>query len=140
MIENWYRLAQESEMEEESFSLEGESLQDIYNKIPEENKGGDCFEVSGKLVLSGAEGLVLVHGLVIGQGQIHGIEYAHGWVEDGNNVIDNSRGRNIVMPKDLYYILGNIDAQNTYRYNRDEVRRNILKSGTWGPWDLQSDF
>ena len=111
--------------------------------VPKKNTGGDCYQVSADYVVNhslsgGGNGLVLVHGIVTGQGPIRGIQYGHAWVEDGDEVIDKSRGRDIRMPKVLYYALGNVSE--TVRYTPDEARRKMLDTGTYGPWDLQSEY
>jgi hypothetical protein len=140
---NWYKKANEDFDNPEE--LEGEEKE--YNSLDdfaEENKGGDCYEVHGKYLMDqsmfGNKSLVLVHGEVTGQGPIAGVKYGHGWIEDGDTVLDMSRGRNIRMPKDVYYALAHIDPSNTFRYTMNDLRAKVNESGTWGPWDLQTQF
>jgi hypothetical protein len=107
------------------------------SKIPEENKNGDCYCVAANYVvdnaiLRGQQNLTLVHGEVIGQGAIAGIQYGHAWVEDGDTVIDISSGRDIRIPKFLYYAVGNIEK--TIRYTPEETRKMLLKYEHYGPW------
>lgn len=108
----------------------------IAKNIPKECTGGDCYEVSGKYVMDqgifGNKDVKLAHGTVIGQGKIKGIEYDHAWIEEGGECIDKSLGRNIHMPKEVYYALGNI--KNVKLYNPQEMRQMINKYGHWGPW------
>lgn len=147
MHENWYKKVSQ-------------------RKIPKKNRYGDCFVVSAKYVLDnammGGEDLVLVHGIPTGQGAISGIQYSHAWVEKTNKepenteesnekieqiksafpdmnviVIDRSNGRNIEIPKPVYYGIGNIDESKTKKYTVDQVRSMIAKHGTWGPWELE---
>ena len=113
--------------------------------IPDSARDGDCYQVVGSYVMDNAlmgnnPNLLLVHGIVIGQGSISGIEYGHAWVEDGNNCIDLSQGRDIKMPKVLYYALGNIDPSKQFKYTPEEMRKKILDTGHWGPWDLKSEY
>lgn len=134
-MSNWYKKAEEEDGLDELDELD----------IPETSRGGDCYQVSGKYVMDhGLMGknpnLFLVHGIVIGQGPISGIEYGHAWVEDNDECIDLSQGRNIRMPKVLYYALGNIDTSKQFRYTPEEMRRKILDTGNWGPWDLKSKY
>jgi hypothetical protein len=83
--------------------------------------------------------LVLVHGEVAGQGPLEGITYGHAWVLDGGTVIDRSNGRNLRIPKVVYYALGGIDhIGNLHEYTWDEARALILKFEHWGPWDLKT--
>ena len=140
MIENWYKLA-----EDESYSpdFSGKTPEEILEELDDQNKSGDCYETAGRIVtdelIKGSnKDIILVHGIVTGQGPIRGIQYGHAWVEEGDEVIDNSNGRNLRLPKILYYALGNIDPESTFRYTMEEARRKILDNGNWGPWDLQS--
>ena len=102
---------------------------------------GDCYEAAGKYImdkmLSGDEQLKLVHGEVTGQGPLEGVKYGHAWVEDGNNVIDVSNGRNIRLPKAVYYAIGQI-GDNVHRYTPKEFREKVTKYKHWGPWDLKT--
>jgi hypothetical protein len=111
--------------------------------VPKKNTGGDCYEAAARYIIDHAlmgkeKGLVLVHGIVTGQGPIRGIQYGHAWVENGDEVIDKSRGRDIHLPKAVYYALGNISE--TIRYTPEETRRKLLDTGNYGPWDLKSEY
>ena len=124
------------------------------------NKNGDCYEAAGRYMMQECSlgnddcSLVLVHGEVGGQGPLEGVRYGHAWVEDGDTVIDNSNGRDIRMPKMLYYMLGKlgqpdmekwgkspdaIDTSNAnlHRYEWESARKKILDYAHWGPWDLE---
>ena len=80
-----------------------------------------------------------MHGEVRGQGPLDGVQYGHAWVEDGNTVIDVSNGRDIKMPKALYYAIGGIDQiGNMKRYTAEEFRKKVMKTENWGPWDLKT--
>ena len=111
--------------------------------IPKANTDGDCYEVSGKYLMdNGMYGrnpdLVLVHGIVHGQGKIKGIPYGHAWVEDGGEVIDRSNGRDLRLPKELYYALGGISE--TRRYSISDMRKKVNEHEHWGPWDVISEY
>ena len=108
---------------------------------------GDCYEAAGRFMMDNCSfgppdchGFTLVHGEVMGQGPLEGITYGHAWVLDPSmNVIDKSNGRNLVLPKQLYYSVGQIDSiGNVYEYTWDETRKLILRKEHWGPWDLQT--
>jgi hypothetical protein len=106
---------------------------------------GDCYEANGKYFMDKAlfpgtdKSLRLVHGEVTGQGPLSGVNYGHAWVEDGNTVIDVSNGKNVRMPKDLYYALGGIDRNdNLHKYTAREFQRKISDYEHWGPWDLRT--
>lgn len=102
---------------------------------------GDCYEVAGRRVLNGSDELILVHGVVTGQGDIEGKKFGHAWVEYQHPemgiwlVEDNSNGRDITLPRDYYYDLARLDKSQMIRYRKEEVSKNILKHEHWGPWD-----
>ena len=122
---------------------------------------GDCYEAAGKYMMEQCQtrdcNLTLVHGEVAGQGPLEGIRYGHAWVEDGGTVIDKSNGRDVRLPKTIYYSIGNIAAPdmskwgkpefgqdiftggNLHKYSWEETRAKILDSGNWGPWDLVTE-
>ena len=121
---------------------------------------GDCYEAGGKFMMANCLGkpcnYILVHGEVTGQGSIEGVKYGHCWIEDGDMVIDKSNGRNITMPRQVYYMLGGIgvpdmskwgkepDAMDTssanlHKYKWEEVQQKILEFEHWGPWDLVTE-
>jgi hypothetical protein len=104
---------------------------------------GDCYEAAGEYMVEhglmrGESGLVLVHGEVTGQGPIEGVKYGHAWVEQGGMVIDQSMGRDIRMPRREYYTLGRI-GKNLHRYTLEQMRRKVLETEHWGPWDLRTE-
>lgn len=108
---------------------------------------GDCYEaafhyimdhVLGMGVKDPQHGLRLVHGEVAGQGPMVGTTFGHAWIEDGDLVIDQSNGRDIRMPKAVYYVLGRIDElDNIHVYTPEEARDRVLQHGTYGAWDLE---
>ena len=106
---------------------------------------GDCYEANGRYFMNQAvspgsdKGMRLVHGEVTGQGSLSGVNYGHAWIEDGNTVLDKSNGRNVRMPKDVYYALGQIDRNdNIHVYKPEEFRRKVMQHEHWGPWDLRT--
>lgn len=104
---------------------------------------GDCYEAAGKYMLdnSDSESLVLVHAEVMGQGPLEGTTFGHAFVVDADMdfVIDKSNGRNITMPKVLYYAIGQIERLGNYHeYDLAEMKELILRHGHWGPWDLKT--
>ena len=108
---------------------------------------GDCYEAAVHYILDHVLGvgvkdpnhdLRLVHGEVAGQGPLEGVTYGHAWIEDGEFVIDTSNGRDLCLPKSVYYRIGRIDEiGNTHVYTPEEVRTNVLERTVYGPWDLQ---
>ena len=104
---------------------------------------GDCYEAAGKFMMDncmfGRCDLILVHGEVMGQGHLSGVTYGHAWVLDGETVIDVSNGKNLQMPRDVYYSIGQIsNIGNVHEYTWDEARRLIVEKEHWGPWQLET--
>lgn len=108
-------------------------------KIPKTAMGGDCYAAAGHYLMDNQyknPKLLLVHGEATGQGPIAGIKHGHAWIEDGENVIEVSMGRHFVLPKELYYAVGNIDESKVFKYTPEAMRRKVLAAKHWGPWDL----
>jgi hypothetical protein len=106
---------------------------------------GDCYEANGRYFMDRSifpgddKGLRLVHGEVAGQGPLEGVNFGHAWIEDGSTVIDVSNGRNVRIPRVVYYAIGQIDRINNYHvYTPQEFRRKINQYEHWGPWDLKT--
>jgi hypothetical protein len=100
---------------------------------------GDCFEAAAKLLLEvGSDALKLVHGEVTGQGPIEGLRYGHAWVEAGDWVLDHSNGKELCVPREVYYRVGEI-ADNRHEYDLKTARHLMMETGHFGPWDLQTE-
>ena len=116
-------------------------------RAKKQNKHGDCYEAAGKFMMHKCMldpdnmRYTLVHAEVAGQGPLEGLTYGHGFVVDteAHTAIDKSNGRNLELPKDVYYMLGRIDQiNNTHEYTYREMQRKITESQHWGPWDLET--
>ena len=116
--------------------------------VPSANSGGDCYEAAGKYMTSqcmlsgdmGCDDVILVHGEVAGQGPLAGMTYGHAWILEGGAVVDKSNGRNLHLPRQLYYVIGSIDQiGNTHEYTWEETREMIMQYEHWGPWDLHTE-
>ena len=119
---------------------------------------GDCYEAAGKYILNKsalymgpdrevegdvgeASNLVLVHAEVIGQGPLEGTTFGHAfvWDKSSDTIIDRANGRNIQLPKILYFTIGGIDEiGNFYLYTPQQMVENMIKYKHWGPWDLKT--
>jgi hypothetical protein len=104
-----------------------------------------------------------VVGVPTGQGPIEGVKYDHAWVEHTThldapkeatdawkkqgvsqeqidsmltitNVIDNANGNHIETLAQMYYALGQIDANEVTRYTYDEMMANAERTGYLGVW------
>lgn len=115
-----------------------------------ERRTGDCYEAAGRHVydatFSGkAEGMVLVHGVVSGQGPLEGQRIDHAWVEVERRfpafqvvvwfVVDRSQGKNVVLPREHYYWVGQVEPEECWRYAPEEAMAFMAGSGHWGPWE-----
>jgi hypothetical protein len=112
-------------------------------------KLGDCFVAACRAfehLRSQGHDPKLVHGYVIGQvGYVRGLRYPHAWVEvaDGQGrttCIDRSNGRDISLPKDLYYLIGQIVPEHCRQYDAGAVLRMQIDTRTYGPWELDPDI
>ena len=106
--------------------------------IPRQNRGGDCFEAAAKYVMDEDSDAILVHGEVTGQGPIAGLKFGHAWAEKNGMVIDKSNGKDLELPEQLYYALGQVSK--TFKYTAKEMFKKIAKFKTWGPWDLRTKY
>ena len=119
---------------------------------------GNCYEAAGRFLMNNCTGqsnceYTLVHAEVIGQGQLNGVPYGHAWVEDSQGrVHDYSNGRNLIMPKEVYYLLGNVENRvvwtddgrkerepKIYKYTWQEASQMMLDMEHWGPWELETE-
>jgi hypothetical protein len=108
---------------------------------------GDCYKSAGDFCMLAPVEFIgepyLVHAEVKGQGKAEGIRFGHAWVEDDENVYDYSNGREIVMPKVIYYAIGDIETNNPKKYQKytiPEARAKMLKTKNYGSWDIETDF
>lgn len=105
---------------------------------------GDCYEAAGRFMMDSCNSTdgctyLLVHGEVAGQGSLDGLTFGHAWVLDGDMVLDKSNGRDLKIPKVLYYALGGVEhIGNLHTYTWEEARERILRYKHWGPWDLKT--
>jgi len=119
---------------------------------------GDCYEVHGRFMLNNfrdADDYILVHAEVMGQGQLAGVPYGHCFLihKATDTVHDLSNGRDIKMPRMIYYLLGKIDQSRyyddsiglvertpkIYEYTQAEVMKWMSETGTFGPWELETE-
>jgi hypothetical protein len=108
---------------------------------------GDCFVVAYRLITEPASSDIikflsqsytprLAHGWPIGRGKIAGYRFPHAWAEYGPVVVDFSNDLNVVLPREVYYQLGNLTYDEVIHYNAEEAKLAALTSGTYGPWEF----
>jgi len=114
--------------------------------------GGDCYYIAGQFAMDNIFSPkkidyvgtpYLVHAEVQGQGHIAHIRYGHAWVEDDENVYDFSNGRELVIPKPLYYAIGQISTDNPKKYQKytfAEARQKMVQTKHYGCWDLDVEY
>ena len=109
---------------------------------------GDCYEANARWMMDehtfrdAVDELVLVHAEVNGQDELDGETLGHAWIENLTTgyVLDFSNGREVYFPIPLYReVAGVEEIENEYRYTWKEARAWIVGSGTWGPWELETD-
>jgi hypothetical protein len=103
---------------------------------------GDCYPAAFNLLVgflepaSEVEGGLLVHGRPLGTGgEAEGIRCGHAWVEKGGYVFDWSNGKQVAVPRPLYYTAGTIDPDECHYYTREEAIHMALMVQHYGPWD-----
>jgi len=108
---------------------------------------GDCFVVANRAMIDMTEeqetyGMKCVHAYVYGQGELKGRRFPHASNEQGDVVLDNSNGNNIVMRKEQYYALGGVVQESgAYAtYDKDDCLIKMLKHSHYGPWDLNDSL
>lgn len=113
---------------------------------------GDCYEAAANYILSvgspvyggtpeAAANLRVVHAEVMGQGPLDGTTFGHGFVVDmaTDAVIDKSNGRDLRLPRVIYYAIGQIDSiGNIHEYTYEDVVAKMMESMHYGPWDLKT--
>jgi hypothetical protein len=115
------------------------------------NGKGDCFVANYHyLDRIKTKGYWLCHGIVTNA--IDKLPMVHCWIEYElpvdvpgeyqesvvmQGVIDVSQGRNIDIPKGLYYWAGEIDPENVRRYTVREAAKKALQHNHYGPWDIE---
>lgn len=106
---------------------------------PEPQGDGDCFMAAiDNLMAPDAEeygGFVVAHGRPVLRRPPHD-RFWHAWNEsaDGLWAIDRSNGGNRLLPRFMYYALGNIDPGEVTRYTGREVVEKMLEYKHAGPW------
>lgn len=92
--------------------------------------GGQCFPRAYRLMEKLGGSSLLCQGMV--KGKI-GAYHSHAWVEKDDVVYDDSLGKLAVLPKELYYSLGNV--KDVYRYKKTEVYKWMIDTEHFGPWE-----
>jgi hypothetical protein len=117
--------------------------------MKKKNDGGDCYVVAGRFALEldptiNFQGTAyLVHAEVQGQGAIKHLRYGHAWIEDSVYVYDYSNGRNLKFPKELYYLVGDVNTEDPTKYRSytfKEARKRMVETRHFGPWDIEVEY
>lgn len=117
---------------------------------------GTCFEHHWKLLLNkevlkhhfqslhpspGKDIFNLAHAYVTGQGPLKGVVYPHAFIvaimASNHYVLDDTDERGILLPKDLYFKIGNIPSYGDVNlYDKSRAHAAISARRTFGPWFL----
>jgi hypothetical protein len=123
--------------------------------MAKKQKLGDCYQAAGSIALNGGfrgnkwgdfefQGTpYVVHAEVSGQGAIAGLRYGHAWVEDNLFVYDFSNKRELIIPKELFYTIGNVNVKDKTKYRKytfQQARKKMLDTGHYGAWDIITEF
>ncbi len=122
-------------------------------KDPKIKARGNCYQAAAELLMYSAilkrkkidfEGKpYLVHAEVSGKGPLEGIRFGHGWVEDDEFVYDFSNNIERVVPKQVYYLLGQVDTSDPKKYRRyspEQAREKLLTTQHYGCWDIETQY
>ena len=124
----------------------------VFGKGGKTKGTGDCYEMACQFAMENiftpkkidyVGTPYLVQAEVQGQGAISHIRYGHAWIEDDENVYDFSNGRELIIPKDLYYIIGDVETDNPKKYQKytfEQARRKMLDTKHYGSWDLDVEY
>jgi hypothetical protein len=111
--------------------------------ITEAAEKGDCYEAAFHWLLDldpkVARKATLCHGMVHGQGLLHGKKFGHAWGEIGKVVYDYSNGRELEYPKMVYYALGKINESELFCYPGHKGLGKAARAKHYGPWDMTGD-
>lgn len=102
---------------------------------------GNCFQVAGEAFLCRCmtdepQDLVIVHGRPRLTVEPY-IRYGHAWTEEDGELVYDPNGK--VLPKDLYYAVGQIDPNECARYTYKQYVKKLVQEGHWGSWDIPED-
>ena len=113
------------------------------------NEGnGDCFESSLHALVdrkwvdytpyADPQDWRLVHTMCLGHGPIEGVRFGHAFLlnKELRIVLDIANGKGGSIPALTYFALGGVDPDQFpyYEYDLKQVRENMLKHETYGPW------
>lgn len=106
-------------------------------------KKGRCYEDAYKYLCYENEipGMIMVHGILHGRGELSGWTYGHAWLEVGDVVFQPVRqqggktyGLGFVSRKETFYETYKVDETKLVKYTKDEALKVSVKTGNFGPW------
>jgi len=101
--------------------------------------GGQCYKLAYQYFDKNRHrdpDMLLVHGLIKGQGPLEGKKIDHAWVESEGLVYDFTLPKDYqVLPIEVYYRLARLDVRDLIKYKSAQVYKMASQYGTYGPWD-----
>ena len=114
----------------------------------EMREGGRCYEIAGQMITGHPVPPAdfdwrLAHGSVGGAvlplSNQFVPKHGHAWLESVCGLVfDDSQSGGMLMPKEIYYLLGNVDPESVVLYDRVEASRLMLETGDYGPWQQET--
>lgn len=97
---------------------------------------GRCYQLAFEFMENTHGEAVLVHGFPrLTAGEHAGERYGHAWSELlGGALVVDPCFPDYLIPAAAYYTIGQIDPAHCRRYTLAEARREVLRTGSWGPW------
>ena len=109
-------------------------MEPSFKRVPAQR--GECFYTAFRFATENPE-WDIVHGIPLGQGEIEGVRFGHGWNEITHNGFRwaYDAAADILVPAQIYYLIGHINYIVTYPFPK--AVGLAVDSGHAGPWDDQ---
>lgn len=106
-------------------------VNDHMTDVPDENKGGNCYEDCFNEQIQNRPTWLLIHAEVSGQGPLAGRRYGHAFLLKDRVVWDPTHGE---LDAYGYCAIGNIDMTESDIYKMMESVEAALEHSHYGPW------
>jgi uncharacterized protein YlzI (FlbEa/FlbD family) len=104
------------------------------NKLVLKEKGkGDCIIIACRNILDNTD-FLFCYARVKGQGILRNKRILHAWNEFQDVVFDFSNGHKIVVRKEQYYKLADIEEKDIIKMSSKETIKKMFETKTYGGW------